>query len=602
MTKVWPHGAHATASAAGSITSHTFFASRRILAQVRLGTGIPFMRAQPHTASIKYKIEKLASTDYDHMFCLGPMRVALAAHVAAHACYDSARAAVYYVTPPPPRRRIFSCTEFKNAACVATGCLLALETQEGSKRMRAKRHVEEHGPAVAVQLRLMDAMQVPASDDSGNKGGNCNCSKVDCNNNNVFLGDSAFGSVKSAYAHAKRKKAYIANVANCHGGYPKQWIEDKLKSLTSGSMIFLTAIYQGVPMIATGYKFNRKRTLLYISTRDAGAASNGVAYEAKFPDSHGNLRSRSVPRAELISTFYSGSNAIDSHNHLRQYVLAIEKAWRSQDAFFRLQCTVIGMTVVDTYKLAQYHLPPCHVMHSTALVDFSRKLAYELVHNNLPDWRPGSGFPQLDAATAAAATAAAAAASSSTTAATAATASSTTTAATAAAARATTSSNKPCISKTDSQGHTHDLVATPKTKQYLKTKHTDVPEALRTPAMFGVKSGQRECWQCKHKRNTIKNVSRLCLQCDVALCMQPCFEEHLESKAVPVAPLHRAAVAAALAPASATPAAAKPTHKRKQPSKDPDKAGKRKRKKVPAAVDPALAAGAAALATLNQNP
>jgi hypothetical protein len=107
MTKVWPHGAHATASAAGSITSHTFFASRRILAQVRLGTGIPFMRAQPHTASIKYKIEKLASTDYDHMFCLGPMRVALAAHVAAHACYDSARAAVYYVTPPPPAAAFF---------------------------------------------------------------------------------------------------------------------------------------------------------------------------------------------------------------------------------------------------------------------------------------------------------------------------------------------------------------------------------------------------------------------------------------------------------------------------------------------------------------
>ena len=43
------------------------------------------------------------------------------------------------------------------------------------------------------------------------------------------------------------------------------------------------------------------------------------------------------------------------HNQLRQDGLQLEKKWITQDGNFRLATGLIGMTVVDVYKLGQYH-------------------------------------------------------------------------------------------------------------------------------------------------------------------------------------------------------------------------------------------------------
>jgi hypothetical protein len=48
-------------------------------------------------------------------------------------------------------------------------------------------------------------------------------------------------------------------------------------------------------------------------------------YEMKFTDAYGNIVARYVDRPEVISNFFRSSNAIDTHNQLRQDLLQLEK-------------------------------------------------------------------------------------------------------------------------------------------------------------------------------------------------------------------------------------------------------------------------------------
>ena len=47
------------------------------------------------------------------------------------------------------------------------------------------------------------------------------------------------------------------------------------------------------------------------------------------------------------------SNCVDLHNQSRQFDLALEKRWVTQDPYFRLYTTMVGMTVVDAWKISR---------------------------------------------------------------------------------------------------------------------------------------------------------------------------------------------------------------------------------------------------------
>jgi len=90
-------------------------------------------------------------------------------------------------------------------------------------------------------------------------------------------------------------------------------------------------------------------------THKAGRTTPGNPYDMRYTDGFGNLCTRDVERPDVISTFFENSNVIDSHNQCRQSNLALEKKWLTKDAYFRLTTTHIGINVVDTYKLADFH-------------------------------------------------------------------------------------------------------------------------------------------------------------------------------------------------------------------------------------------------------
>ena len=106
----------------------------------------------------------------------------------------------------------------------------------------------------------------------------------------------------------------------------------------------------GVDLVALGYKYNSRKVMCFILTKNAGSTAPGLKpYIAKFPDQHGNVRERRVQRPAILGEYFDSSDVIDSHNHCRQFRLALERLWLTKNPWFRLDCTFIGMTVIDTF-------------------------------------------------------------------------------------------------------------------------------------------------------------------------------------------------------------------------------------------------------------
>jgi hypothetical protein len=95
--------------------------------------------------------------------------------------------------------------------------------------------------------------------------------------------------------------------------------------------------------------------LKFVATADAGSTKDGVPYDMKLCDAFNNVCVRKVERPVIVSQLFDESNCIDSHNHVRQFELALEKRWFTRDPFFLLHITLTGMTVTDKWRLLQYH-------------------------------------------------------------------------------------------------------------------------------------------------------------------------------------------------------------------------------------------------------
>lgn len=224
-------------------------------------------------------------------------------------------------------------TEFKSVACPITGAMLQLEIQEGKEAMKDKRFNKDLGTTAGCTVRLMEA----------------------CSESTGIKGDAWFGSVTAVSELALRGFEGVMQVKQNHGLYPKKVIEDALKESPGGVHIILKGTLHENTIIAIGYRYNSKKTLFFAMTSNAGTTEPGRPYEMKYTDPFGNVKTRLVSRPAVLSDFFLDSNTIDCHNQSRQYDLALEKCWQTQDAYFRLVTTLIGITVTDCWKLADFH-------------------------------------------------------------------------------------------------------------------------------------------------------------------------------------------------------------------------------------------------------
>ena len=106
----------------------------------------------------------------------------------------------------------------------------------------------------------------------------------------VLKGDAWFGSVRAVANLAEKGVEGILQVKQNTALFPKEYIETALKGCPGGVHIVLRGRHpNGHNLIAIGYRYSSKKTLLFIMTEGAGSTIPGQPYEMKFTDKHGNV-------------------------------------------------------------------------------------------------------------------------------------------------------------------------------------------------------------------------------------------------------------------------------------------------------------------------
>jgi hypothetical protein len=215
-----------------------------------------------------------------------------------------------------------------------------LEIQRGAKPMQNAKYSKEHGCTSGCSLRLVDASDQPI--EPGQKRG--------------MKGDSWFGHTHLADNLGTQGIHTVLQIKTGHALFPEKFLDEELAEAPGGFWITMAGKGpRGTSLLAIGYKYNSRRVLKFVATTDAGSKKAGTPYYMRFTDAYINVYVRKVQRPTIISTFFNDSNCVDSHNHVRQYELALEKKWLTQDPFFCLHTTLTGMMVADAWKLASFH-------------------------------------------------------------------------------------------------------------------------------------------------------------------------------------------------------------------------------------------------------
>jgi hypothetical protein len=76
--------------------------------------------------------------------------------------------------------------------------------------------------------------------------------------------------------------------------FPKSFIEEVLKEEPGGASIVLKSELDDVPLIAVGYKYNKKHVLHFVMSENAGDTTLGEPYQMKFPDQFGNIHIQEI--------------------------------------------------------------------------------------------------------------------------------------------------------------------------------------------------------------------------------------------------------------------------------------------------------------------
>jgi hypothetical protein len=259
--------------------------------------------------------------------------------------------------------------------------MMYLETQRGKEGMKTKRLNAELGTTAGCTVRAMESFPEATG----------------------IKGDAWFGSVLCASELAVRGFQAVLQVKQNHGLYPKAIIEEALNNAPGGVSIILkgTAPNEQV-LYAIGYKYSSKKVLFFVITSKAGSTTPGTPYEMKYTDPHGNVCTRLVERPKVISDFFADSNKIDSHNQARQFELGLEKSWVTHDPYFRLATTLLGFSVVDAWKLGDYHRlfnwsrkTPIGIRHFAGIL--AKQLIVSSSHIAQPVGRFASSFSELRA-------------------------------------------------------------------------------------------------------------------------------------------------------------------------------------------------------------
>ena len=88
-----------------------------------------------------------------------------------------------------------------------------------------------------------------------------------------------------------------------------------------------------------------------------------------------------MPRPVVIEMFFRHFAAIDIHDHLRQGLLQIERAWKTNTWEHRIFGTMLGIIVTNAFLLYRYERKGADLAHMTYF-EFVDVLVDQLIHSS----------------------------------------------------------------------------------------------------------------------------------------------------------------------------------------------------------------------------
>jgi hypothetical protein len=95
---------------------------------------------------------------------------------------------------------------------------------------------------------------------------------------------------------------------------------------------------------------------------------------------------KEIERAQICHVVFDFLPLIDEHNKQRQAILKLEKIWHTRDAWFRLLCTLTGMSLVDMHHCYRYHLISQKGMNPELVDNFGVKTFSTIVCGGIRIW------------------------------------------------------------------------------------------------------------------------------------------------------------------------------------------------------------------------
>ena len=126
----------------------------------------------------------------------------------------------------------------------------------------------------------------------------------------------------------------------------KAWYGDK----PSGHWVVFWTEISDVKLLAIGYAWSNSSISYFVSTCGSTHPAK-ECYETHFEDDFGVITTKKIARPHLLEWVYDYLPLIDEHNKQRQNILHLEKKWPTKNCWFRLLVTLVGMSVVDLYRI-----------------------------------------------------------------------------------------------------------------------------------------------------------------------------------------------------------------------------------------------------------
>lgn len=236
-----------------------------------------------------------------------------------------------------------------------------MEINEGRVAMQKKRWQQELGAGTATTLRLTETWH---------------------GSGRIVVGDSWFGSVKTAVELMNRGLFFMGMVKTAHRNYPLQESRQECPP-NKGSFVSATAEINGVDLLALSWRDRKVHS--FISTCSTTNPGN-PCYKKRY-DEYGQQFKKSVERPKLVEEYFDGSPAIDIHNHIRQSGLALEEVWRTQNWEHRMFASIFGIIETNAF-LAFNFFKRSRLEEPMSHGDFTSALALQLINNSSPSGVP----------------------------------------------------------------------------------------------------------------------------------------------------------------------------------------------------------------------